>query len=92
MFGAHDVVGGRALRREPLVQPAQDRANFRIEIAQALNELYRKRALQRLFLEIAQDRLRIDGGIRCRSEQPVCKLIRFAARRAASYEEIRDPA
>ena len=56
MLDPDDVVGGRPLARQALVQPEQRRRDVRVLIAQPLDELHREGGLQRRALEALEHR------------------------------------
>ncbi len=62
VFLAHDLVGGRPLRRQAVVEPAQHRRHRGVLIAQALHQLDRKGAGHDRLRELAQGRVEQRGG------------------------------
>ena len=54
VLGVDNVVGGGALRGQALVEPEQNGAHLRIQIAQALDELHGKRRRQRRVLKATE--------------------------------------
>ena len=71
MFVADDLIGGRALRCETLVEPQPRVRHGRILIAQTLNQLHREGPRQRLPIEAPQDRLGRLHSSTANSEQPI---------------------
>ena len=75
VLAMHDLVGGRALRGEALVQPVQGGNGGRILLAQSLHELHGEAAGQRAAIEAGQRGGRVGRDSPADPEQPVGDLV-----------------
>ena len=89
VLDAHDVVGGRALRLQPLVEPEQGRRDRAVLLAQPLDELHREGRHQRAALEPGQaPGGRQRGAVVADSQQLVGQRVGLLARRPPAHDAL----
>ena len=91
MLGADDFIRRGALGGQALVQPHENGAHFRIQIAQTLHELNGKSSFERFFLEFAEDAGRRNHGLAAGAEKAIGEQVGGFASTAAEQQALGDP-
>ncbi len=86
MLVVHDLVGGRSLRRQALLEPHQRPRDLRILVPQPLHELNGEGPRQGRLLVMLKDRAHRLARVPVHAQQPVGQVIRFLARGAARHD------
>ena len=91
MFLLDDLISGRALGLQALVQPYQRRRHLGVLIAQPLDQLNRKSSWQWPPVQALQSRLRRFGLASPDAQQTVGQRVRILARRPAPDDALGRP-
>mgnify|MGYP001573289261 CR=1 FL=1 len=84
----HDLVGGRSLCRQALLEPHQRRRGLRILVPQPLNELDGEGPRQGYLFVILKDQGDRLGRVRVHAQEPVGQGVHFLARGLAGHDAL----